>query len=232
MYIEDIIISFAFFSFIGWAYESFGCSMVIEEKFMNKGFLISPVCPVYGIGAIACYSAFSSIDNIPVLFITSAIMSSIIEYITGYLLEKIFHGKWWDYSEYPFQIHGRICLYGAFLFGVCNVLICKFVEPLLLDCLSYINVQQKEVIAIGITVVLLFDIIITTIGQKSRLKNISTAYGHIIDVTNSGMQRISLIMMRFVPASITNKKAKIQNRARCLNEYLKEKEGTFLSYLW
>ena len=101
---------FLIYAFLGW------CSEVVfaalnTGKFVNRGFCNGPICPIYGFGMLfvsLCLMPFR--DNLPLLFILSLLLTSFIEFITGFVLEKFFNQKWWDYSKLPFNINGYVCL--------------------------------------------------------------------------------------------------------------------------
>ena len=94
-----VFLLFLCYSFLGWACETVYCS-IGKRKFVNRGFLNGPLCPVYGFGALAVLYFLRPVsDNIPLLFVSGMVLTSVIEYITGYLLEKLFATKWWDYSS-------------------------------------------------------------------------------------------------------------------------------------
>jgi uncharacterized membrane protein len=130
---------FVIYSFIGWLYETALFSFR-ERKFINRGFLHGPVCPVYGFGALAViFALYGKTENILILFFASVFLTTTLEYLTSLLLEKLFHARWWDYSHRRFNIRGRISLAAAVVFGVMSVLMLKYVQPflsLLTDMLS------------------------------------------------------------------------------------------------
>ena len=112
------ILYFFIYSFLGWVCECIYCG-VPAKKFINRGFLAGPYCPIYGCGALAViYTLTPFSDNVVILFGMGVIVTSALEYITSYMMEKLFHTKWWDYSKHPFNIHGRICLKNSILFGL------------------------------------------------------------------------------------------------------------------
>lgn len=122
-------ILFLFYSFLGWAYETTLCS-VRQHTFINRGFLNGPLCPVYGCGAMLVILTLSDIsNNVVALFLSGVLLTTALEYITSYFMEKLFHARWWDYSQRPFNINGRVCLLGAVVFGVMSVLVVRFVDP-------------------------------------------------------------------------------------------------------
>jgi uncharacterized membrane protein len=120
---------FIVYSFVGWLYESVLCS-VSGRKLVNRGFLTGPVCPVYGFGALAVILVLDGrTDSIAVLFLASALLTCTLEYLTSFLLEKLFHAKWWDYSSRRFNLNGRVSLAGALVFGVLSVLLIRYIHP-------------------------------------------------------------------------------------------------------
>ncbi len=118
------------YSFFGWVYESILCS-ITSGSLVNRGFLNGPVCPVYGFGALVVILAFWWEPDIRVwnLFFSSMVLTCTLEYLTSWAMEKLFHARWWDYSQYRFNINGRVCLLGAVAFGAFSVLLIKVVHP-------------------------------------------------------------------------------------------------------
>lgn len=124
-----ILLLFFIYSMIGWLCESIYCS-VPAKKFINRGFLNGPLCPVYGIGGLLVIWLLTPVqDSLPLLFLAGVLVTSLVEYVTGFLLETLFHTKWWDYSRKRWNIHGRICLQNSLLFGVMSVLVMRVVHP-------------------------------------------------------------------------------------------------------
>lgn len=120
---------FAIYSFIGWIVESLYCS-IRDKKMTNRGFLNGPFIPIYGFGALGAVLIFYGRDYVLIgLFTTSILLAAVLEYITSYLMEKIFNARWWDYSEDPFNINGRICLPALLAFGILSVITVRFLHP-------------------------------------------------------------------------------------------------------
>lgn len=105
-----IVLSFFVYSFLGWLWESTVCSLHNEKQLINRGFLVGPLCPIYGAGALCCYFALYHVQNPVAVFVLSALLCCALEYLVSYTMEKIFHTRWWDYSDFPFHLNGRICL--------------------------------------------------------------------------------------------------------------------------
>ena len=120
---------FIAYSFIGWFFETIVCS-IIAGRLVERGFLNSPICPIYGVGALICIMLLDNrIKNVFVLFFSGMIVTTIVEYIAALLLESIFHKRWWNYSRYRFHFQGRISLVGSVAFGILTVLLIKFMHP-------------------------------------------------------------------------------------------------------
>ena len=106
--LERLFLWFLLYSFIGWVYESILVS-ISERQPVNRGFLNGPYCPIYGFGVIlVCYSLEPIKENIVVLYVGSVLLTTFLELITGFLLEKVFAQKWWDYTRERFNLKGDI----------------------------------------------------------------------------------------------------------------------------
>ena len=108
--LSALFLSFIVFSFIGWLYESTICALANYGHFANSGFLLGPCCPIYGVGSLACWFLLRDIPNVAVQFAAAALVCSAIEYGVGAALEQITGARFWDYSKFPFNINGRVCL--------------------------------------------------------------------------------------------------------------------------
>lgn len=125
----ELVLIFLFWGIVGWIVEA--VDMRIEAgEFQNRGFLHMPFCPIYGVGMAVGSVGLSSVkDSYLILFVFGVIFCSIVEYIVGGILERLFHSKWWDYSHMRFNIKGRVCLRNAVLFGFGAIIVFHFVEP-------------------------------------------------------------------------------------------------------
>lgn len=172
------------YSFLGWAYESILCS-VQERKLINRGFLNGPICPVYGFGAlVSIVFLYQRTDNIFLLFFAGVFLTCTVEYITSVLLEKLFNMRWWDYSDYSFNMQGRICLMGAVVFGVMSVLIVKYIHPFVSKSIG--SLPDKILIALGIMIIIVMMLDLYATVQHilllgKRLKEIQAALDQFIE---------------------------------------------------
>lgn len=120
---------FILYSFIGWVWETV-ITTIDTGVLQKRGFLDVPLLPIYGFAITFIVTLFYNKGySIPKIFFGSAMITSIQEFITSWVMEKMFHQVWWDYSQMRFQIQGRVCLIGAITFGVASVLIVQLVHP-------------------------------------------------------------------------------------------------------
>ncbi len=125
----DVIYNFFLYSIIGWIYESTLVS-VRKGSFVNRGFLNGPVIPIYGVGATLIYISFWQVRGVyPVIFFGGMILASVLEYFTSWIMEVLFHARWWDYSNRRLNIQGRICLLSATVWGVMSLLVIEVLQP-------------------------------------------------------------------------------------------------------
>ncbi|MBO5825979.1 MAG: putative ABC transporter permease [Treponema sp.] len=175
---QIIFLLFISFSFIGWASEVTYVGFFSTHKFINRGFLHGPICPIYGVGGILILSLPQIIlKSWILLFFSSMILCTIVEYFASWILEKLFHLKWWDYSKYRFNIHGRVCLLNSLLFGVLSVLIVYFVEPFILKFWQGFSFYWQGFFASALLIILILDLIVTVkelVDFTATMKKIKT----------------------------------------------------------
>lgn len=143
-----IIHCFFIYSFLGWVMET--CyESILDKKFVNRGFVSGPVCTIYGFGALSVYFILKPFENnILILFIMGIIVPSILEYFTGWLMEVTFKTTWWDYSNYRFNIKGRICLFNSIIWGLLTVALFLFIQPLVNVIVSLYPIAVGKKLAI------------------------------------------------------------------------------------
>ncbi len=154
---------FLTYSFVGWCMEV-GVSIVMSKnrKPSNRGFLIGPLCPIYGFGALLMTFFLRNTHNVAEVFIVATLSSAILEYGTSFVMEKLFRVRWWDYSHDKFNLNGRICLKMLLAFGIMGVIVTQVTNPILLDFFSSINEVGRIALAITFFSIMLTDIIVTT----------------------------------------------------------------------
>ncbi len=160
----DILWLFLFYALLGWCCEVIYAALN-SGTFVNRGFLSGPVCPIYGVGMVLVLLSLTPLSHhYLLLFLGAAAVTSLLEYITGFVLEKIFHDKWWDYSDEHFNLHGYICLKFSILWGLACVLVVKVVAPSI-DALYRLIPRVPGMIILCICyTALAVDLIVTVIG--------------------------------------------------------------------
>ena len=161
---------FFIYSFAGWCIEVC-CAAIQKRKFVNRGFVNGPLCPIYGSGAVLFAVFLPELKEAPFfLFLAGAILASILEFTTGALLEKLFHRKWWDYSDIRWNYEGYVCLPFSLGWGVCAVVLNMFLNPLLVKLLRIMPRLLMVIIMIALTVALVLDTVGTTLAIRGLQK--------------------------------------------------------------
>ena len=178
MNLLKIYLLFWFFSILGWLLEVIVCS-IADKRLVNRGFLIGPYCPIYGFGSLIMLLISPYKEHLVVCFILSLFLCSILEYITSYLMEKIFKIRWWDYSHDAFNINGRVCLRNAIAFGALGVIFTRFLNPWyfsIIDKLSYRSLITISIIVLILTIIDIFVSFNAMCSIKSIIKKNLTKY--------------------------------------------------------
>lgn len=172
----ELLWLYIIYSFAGWCGEV-AAAAVKNHKFINRGFVNGPLCPIYGTGAVAFAIFLPELRNyIFFLFLGGLILASFIEYITGRLMEKIFHKKWWDYSSRRFHMEGYVCLESSVLWGICAVLTIRFINPLLLRGVSLLPELVGIVLVWAAVILLAVDSVGSAIAILGMKKNKRISY--------------------------------------------------------
>lgn len=137
---------FITYSVLGWCMETVYCS-ILEKRWVSRGFLFGPMCPIYGVGVLMMICWFQPLMDRPVLFyVTATVCMSAWEYLVGWFLETTTHIKYWDYSMYRFNLHGRICLWVCLMWGVLSFLVLYFIHPFISGHLDRIPTVPRYVL--------------------------------------------------------------------------------------
>lgn len=147
---------FMIYSFMGWVMEVF-VTLWNKKKFVNRGFLIGPYCPIYGCGVIAILLIIgNNTSDVLAVFLKSIFICSVLEYFTSYFMEKIYNVRWWDYSNNKFNINGRVCLETMLPFGFLALGIIYGVHPFVKSLVA--NISYGWLIALSIIILIIFVI--------------------------------------------------------------------------
>ena len=179
----DYIFYFFFFSFIGWFFESCYCSLR-PKKWINRGFMRGPICPIYGTGGLVMLIALVPLRNLTnnlylneiAIFVAGAILCDFVEFMTSYIMEKLFNARWWDYSNKKFNIQGRICLTHTLYWGTCSCLFVFILEPVMnLYLVGPISESSRNILTYIFLTVFAVDLLDTVIHALG-IRNISSKF--------------------------------------------------------
>lgn len=157
-----LFLIFFIYSIIGYIIESTYVSFIKKEAIFSRGFLIGPYLPIFGFGGLFLTTILEKYNNdIVALFIMSTVSCLILEYISSYILEKLFKLRWWDYSHKPFNVNGRICLGHGIMFGIVGVIANKLINPIVLKFISLLSSNLLIIITVVCLIILLTDLYIS-----------------------------------------------------------------------
>ena len=166
-YLTNLILLFFIYSFVGWCIEV-TLKFFQYHRFINRGFLTGPCLPIYGSG---CALITAAIDGLVMIskyessygsvFAVSFVLCGVLEYLVSYCLEKRFHARWWDYSQKPMNLNGRVWIGNLILFGLGGVLVVKLANPLLYRLFADISFKARYITAIALSVVFVTDYLIS-----------------------------------------------------------------------
>lgn len=164
MRIYSLLLYFFIYSFLGWCTEV-AYATVKERRFVNRGFLNGPWCPIYGVGVSAVVTLLDGFrDSLLLLYLSSLVLVTLIEGMTGVIMDKIFHHKWWDYTGLPLNIGGYVCLPFSIAWGAACVVIVKGIHPLIERLVGFLPEAAGVALLCVLTVCLAADVAVTTAG--------------------------------------------------------------------
>ena len=154
-------IMFIIYSFIGWIIDI--CDIYFKyKKMVNRGFMIGPYCPIYGVGVLLIFFLLKNYtNNALVLFVLATVLCMTLEYLTSYVMEKWFNARWWDYSDRKFNLNGRICLETTIPFGLGAMIVMYVVNPFLTNLLNKIPHNITIIIGTILMIIFLVDWIVS-----------------------------------------------------------------------
>ena len=172
------------YSFLGWCGEMVYCSLGQRRLCEKRGFLNGPICPIYGHGALLVLMTGGYQTPLET-FLIGAIQTSAVEYLTSYLMERLFHMRWWDYSRKRFNLNGRICLLNSTLFGLACVLLCHVVQPFLIGYVHQLLRSGVGIpLAFALTAIYIIDIVLSVrsaIQIGNRLEKLHAIHDELAD---------------------------------------------------
>lgn len=159
---------FCIYALLGWCLEVCFCT-VNTGKFVNRGFLNGPVCPIYGFGMVIILLVLTPLaGNLFLLYLGAVVLTSTLELVTGFILKKIFHTSWWDYSDAPYNLGGYICLKFSLAWGIGGVFAVRGIHPLIAKLVHFIP-KSIGLVALGFIFFLFLCDAIVTIAEIAKL---------------------------------------------------------------
>ena len=160
----NLILLFFAYAFLGWCIEV-TLKYFQFHRFINRGFLTGPWLPIYGSGAVLITIGVNGIapveSSVGTTFVVSFVLCGIVEYMTSFILEKRFHARWWDYSQKPMNLHGRVWIGNLILFGLGGVLIVELFNPLFFRLSGQMSFRLREILAIVLSCIFAADYVMS-----------------------------------------------------------------------
>ncbi len=207
---------FFIYSILGWIAEVIYCR-IVGGKLTNRGFLNGPYCPIYGFGSLIIVLSLQYYINSPILvFFIGMILTTILEYITSFFMEKIFNARWWDYSNMQFNINGRVCLLNSLEFAILGLLLTYIIHPQIKQLIEKIPQNYIPVISISLFVIITLDFAVTLytiFNLKERLNKLHEITEQIFENKKKDFQNIDIIQnLEKVKEDIISKTSLLNNR--------------------
>ncbi len=178
---------FIIYAFLGWCTEV-SYAALVTGKFVNRGFLNGPVCPVYGFGVVIVLAGLAPLEeNLLLLFLGSVALTSSLEWLTGFVLEKLFHQRWWDYSDQPFNLSGYICLRFSIAWGFACLFVVKLLHPTVLLLIRLVPKTLGVILLALLGAVMAVDLaatVSTIVKLNRRLEQIDELAAKIKEASN------------------------------------------------
>lgn len=185
MSIADTIVLFAVCSLAGWVWESF-YAVIRTHGWERRGFLYGPVCPIYGVGVVGIIMLFKALSGVRTgelewwqVFLVSFVGSMVLEYVTSWTMERLFHAYWWDYSGMPLNIQGRTCVPAGLLFGGGGLLAIYVVLPAVNGVSGSVPEVVMQVASYLVIAVVSADLTLTVSALTDFQKRITAAENYV-----------------------------------------------------
>lgn len=172
--IRNYFLIFMIYSILGWIMEVI-YALVLKKKLTNRGFLIGPYCPIYGVGCVLMILLLSGFKRYPIIvFILAIVICSLLEYYTSFVMEKLFKARWWDYTKTKFNINGRICVDTMLPFGIIACIVLYLINPMVMNVIDGISDQTLTVISASFAIIFVTDLVLSFNIVNNFKKTIKT----------------------------------------------------------
>ena len=214
---SELVLFFFIYAEIGWLWETIFCS-IKAKKFMYRGFLMGPYCPIYGFGVLmVLYFIDPFQNNVFLLFILSTIVVTVLEYLTSYVLEKLFHTTWWDYHKVPFNIQGRVALPVSLFWGFCCVIVVKFVQPLVNEYVGHLN----STFGVSLSIIIVFIMLLDTVVSVRKIFSFQKA----IEKLDAKLEEQAKELKISINSRIKDFSKSLENKNKKVTEKFKNKKN-------
>lgn len=221
--LSDYFFIFFIFSFVGWIIE-----VILKYfdlgKFVNRGFLVGPYCPIYGLGGLLIVLSTNGLKkyeySYALVFLTSLVICGLVEYFVSYYLEKKYHARWWDYSNKPMNLNGRIWIGNLVLFGLGGLFIVEIFSPLFLSYFYKLTSRSRIIFSIIVAIIMLSDYIVSYFVMKLIKVNIEESKADNTEEIKAEMKELAtnknILYSRFVNAypDVKYRTDRIKNRIK------------------
>ncbi len=201
-----LFLFFLIYSIIGYLIEVGFCSLHQKKLVLNRGFLIGPYLPIYGISVVLMYYLLQKYADDPIaLFVMAVIICSIVEYLTSLILEKIFKVRWWDYSNLKFNVDGRICLSNSIMFGLGSLALFYIINPFVMGIINSIPKTVLIIVVIILLIIFITDLVLSVIvliqlKVSSRSFASKDVTSEIIELRNELLKKNTFLSARLLNA--------------------------------
>ncbi len=184
---------FMIYAILGWCMEV-TCKLIQYKRFINRGFLIGPYCPIYGYGAILITFLLKKYTDDPIiLFFMAIIICGTLEYLTSYFMEKIFKARWWDYSQKKFNINGRVCLNTIVPFGLLGLFIMYISNPFFISKIQLLPEMWLNILFWTLLIIYIVDNIVSGIVIR-YVKKTEKIVGKDLDNTEEITKKVKEVL--------------------------------------
>ncbi len=210
---RNIFLLFLTYSIIGWLIEIINIYFY-TKKIANRGFLIGPYCPIYGVGAIILTFIFNyANDDLFGIFAKTMIVCALLEYTTSYIMEKMFNKRWWDYTNRKYNLNGRVCLENLVLFGIAGCFLVKFTNPFFKNLITLLPDSIANIISIASAIIFICDIIVS-FKFVNKLKDIKfNSKDSTNEIKDKMYDNLNYITKRMITAFPQLKESKLRKKS-------------------
>ncbi len=222
----EMFVRFMIYSFIGWSYETTIYS-VKSKKFVDSGMLYGCYCPIYGVGGLAIELFFGRARNPMLIFLGAMTVCCLLEYLSSWIIEKLCGARWWDYSDWPLNINGRISLFSGMAFGIMSVMLVLYINPALVELIGKFPRDWTVMVADVLLVVFMLDIFAT----YRRCRRMEKKEDQVTVIRSLPFDFMPKIEMPRFSGRVQSIASSVRSGGNSFKEFVREKVEEILSRL-